>query len=159
MSSGATTTTATATNAAASSSCSPVNLAALAPSDANYVYIESNGDPVCVAAMTACCDPEPAHQDGCYSWCQLPEDADIDAPESRVSWERDFQHCLKYQGRLASDGGARFVAPWVRAVQNKRTGPASPSAAAASSSRPHGVVGAVKWAVVVSLGVLSWALA
>ncbi|KAK7953499.1 hypothetical protein PG996_014394 [Apiospora saccharicola] len=154
--SGATTTN---TNAAASSpaTCSPVNLAALAPSDANYAYIESNGDPVRAAAMTACCGPEPAHVDGCYAWCRLPEDADIDAPESQVSWERDFQYCLKYQGRLASDGGVRFVAPWVRTVQNKRKGGMSTSAATSSSR--HGEVGGVKWAVVVSLGVLSWALA
>ncbi|KAK7998877.1 hypothetical protein PG991_014552 [Apiospora marii] len=156
MASGATATTTNAAAAAASPSCSPVNLAALAPSDANYAYIESNGDPVRAAAMTACCDPEPAHLDGCYAWCRLPEDADIDAPESRVSWERDFQYCLRYQGRLASDGGVRFVAPWVRAVQNKRTGPASSSS---TRRRYHGEVGVVKWAVVVLLGVLSWALA
>ncbi|KAK8136760.1 hypothetical protein PG984_004700 [Apiospora sp. TS-2023a] len=149
-------TTTTNTNAAASATCSPVNLAALAPSDANYAYIESNGNPVRVAAMTACCDPEPAHVDGCYAWCRLPEDADIDAPESQVSWERDFQYCLKYQGHLASDGGVRFVAPWVRTVQNKRKGGSVSSSGASSSRRRHGVV---KSAMVVSLGALAWALA
>lgn len=149
----------TTTATAAAATCSPVNLAALAPHDANYAYIESNGNPVRVAAMTACCDPEPAHQDGCYTWCRLPADADIDAPESQVSWERDFQYCLKYQGRLANGdgGGVRFVAPWVRTVQNKRKGGAVSTSGAASVSRRHGEVGAVKLAVFVSLGLLSWA--
>ncbi|KAK8058863.1 hypothetical protein PG994_009311 [Apiospora phragmitis] len=137
----------------------PVNLAILALHDADYAYIQSDGNAVHVQAMTACCAPQPAHQDGCYTWCRLPAGDDIDAPESQLSWERGFQYCLNYQGRLASDGGGRFRAPWVRAVHNKREEKAAVSAAAASR-RHMGEVGVVKRAATfLVLGVLSWAFA
>ncbi|KAK8034864.1 hypothetical protein PG993_009859 [Apiospora rasikravindrae] len=150
--------------------CSPVDLAAVAPHDADYAYIKSYGNPVHVAAMTACCAPQEARQDGgCYTWCRLPAGTDIDAPESQMSWERDFQYCLNYQGRLLAlsddgeedgdgdGGGGRYRAPWVHAVKSTE---GNALVSAASHTRHDGEVGGVVWrAALVVMGVLSWALA
>ncbi|KAK8065486.1 hypothetical protein PG997_012233 [Apiospora hydei] len=146
-----------------STACSPVSLAAVAPHDADYAYIQSNGNPVHIQAMTACCAPQEARQvdNGCYTWCRLAADADIDAPESQVSWEKDFQYCLNYQGRLlasgSDDGGGddgdgegegeggggegRYRAPWVHAVKKGTPENALVSAAASNTRRHDGEVG------------------
>ncbi|KAK6850076.1 hypothetical protein PG995_013909 [Apiospora arundinis] len=143
--------------------CDPAHLApALGPhDDADYAYIESDGDLVNVTAMVACCAPQPVQPqdsgDGstsCYAWCQLPPEADISVPESRVSWEREFQSCLNYEGRAASDRSGRFIAPKVRTVRKGES-----SEATSSVSSRHAEVVAVKRILFLALGVLSWAVA
>ncbi|KAK8111645.1 uncharacterized protein PG998_008102 [Apiospora kogelbergensis] len=132
--------------------CGPVALAAaLAPQDVDYAYIESNGDPANMTTMAACCAPQPAQQDGsCYTWCQVPAEAGIDVPETRLSWEWNFQYCLNHQGRLASGEGGRFKAPKVHTVQGREK-------EVNSGSSWHLQLGTVKGVVFLTLVVLSFA--
>ncbi|KAH8196278.1 hypothetical protein TruAng_009559 [Truncatella angustata] len=125
--------------------CSPANLEALTPQSVNYAYIESYWNSVNVTAMTKCCAPQPATQDGCYTWCRLKDDADISTASARESWEANFQDCLTREGRLASNES--FVAPKIITVKNSKSNAASQ------------VGTGVKGVVLVGLGVLSWVLA
>ncbi|KAK7936036.1 hypothetical protein PG985_001531 [Apiospora marii] len=127
-------------------SCHTRNLDGVAPPNDNYAYIESHWAPANVTAMTRCCAPQVAKDEGCYTWCRLGPDDDIGSPFAKASWETAFQNCLGREGRQASNES--FVAPRVIAVKN-------------ASAAPGGRVGdvGVKGVVFVVLGVLSWVLA
>ncbi|KAK7967574.1 uncharacterized protein PG986_001851 [Apiospora aurea] len=167
-----------------STACSPVSLAAATPHEADYAYIQSNGNPVHIQAMTACCAPQEARRGGgggggggCYTWCRLPAGADINAPESQISWENDFQYCLNYQGRMLAsgdnddgdgeggegdgegEGKGRYRAPWVHAVKKGTPENALNSAASSNARQRDGEVGGVlRRAALVVMGVLALTL-
>jgi hypothetical protein len=122
--------------------CNPINLEALTPQTVDYAYVESYWSPANVTAMTICCTPQQATQDGCYTWCRLKDGDDISTTSSRQTWEANFQDCLAREGSLASNGS--FVAPKVNTVKH-------------SNAAPRGRI-STKGFIFVAVGVLSWAL-
>ncbi|KAK6854149.1 hypothetical protein PG995_009242 [Apiospora arundinis] len=126
-----------------------MNLEALTPHDANYVYITSYWSPVNATAMKRCCAPRPAKDVGCYTWCELPED---DVPKiahdssGRGEWKLAFHDCLDTQGREVSKNPG-YVAPLVGTAINKES--------VAACAAPGGVKGALLTGLLVPYWVLT----
>lgn len=128
-------------------SCMPYNLDGVAPPNDNYAYIDSHWGAANVTAMTKCCAPRKAKEEGCYTLCLLGPDDDISSLDAKNSWKSTFRDCLGREGRQASKNES-FVAPELIVIKNASAAPGQVGAAVD-----------VKWALFVVLGVVSWVLA
>ncbi|KAI1264519.1 hypothetical protein F5Y18DRAFT_428148 [Xylariaceae sp. FL1019] len=122
---------------------------AFGPYDADFAWIRSWWSPVNVTAMTTCCAPANATEVGCFTYCPLNKDDNVDTDKGYDEWVNGFYDCLSTEGQKAVGGNQSYIAPQVTLQRS--------DFAAATSVRPAGL--GLQGVLFLVLGALSWILA